>query len=934
MREYHHEEPHNPPDAGMTTAIITALLGLGAGSLIALSASGLVLVFRSSGVINFAHGGIGMIGSYVFYELAVDGTWPVWPAVATGILASALLGVLTFVLTVQVPRGASILTQCIGTVAVMLILQAAGTLRYGQNGETVSQFLPTGRTSFGQGVEMSNDRLTLLLVAVAITVLMATAYRRTSFGIATSAVAESSRNLSALGWRVGLLQAVNWGLGGGLAGMALILTAPISGISTIGGTLIIVPVLAAALIGRLRSFPLTLIGGLVIGIVQAQLARNDYGVSGIVDAVPFAIIIGVLLVRGSSLPLRSDTGQRLPRIGSGGVAIIPAAVALVGIIVVLFSASPESASAITTSVLFAIPVLSLTLVLGYAGQLSLAQLTLAGVGALIAARLMVDAGLPFLAAILLAGVLTVPVGLLVGIPSVRTRGIILAVATLGLAVAIQALVFGNTDLTNGTNGILISEDGSPLSIFGWDIDPLFTPERYGLVAVLGFAGCALIVMNLRRGRSGRRLIAVRSNERAAAALGIGVSSAKLWAFGIGSAIAGFGGALMALRFPAVLFDQFGVFNNISAIALSVFGGAGSVVGALVGASIAPAGLAEYLLSSVSEGWAQYIPLIGGIALLATVVGFADGVAVALTDRSRTVGQLLGRVGALLSAGPGNRTAESIVDASRGDASQPVTPAALVVDDLSVSFGGVNALQHVSLRVEPGQVVGLIGPNGAGKTTFIDAVTGFAPTVGTVTIGKHELRPSRPHLRARAGLSRSFQSLELFEDLTVFDNLRTASDPRDSRSYLIDLVRPKRGRLTSETIAAIDQFELHPHLDKLPTELTFGQRRLVSMARSIASAPSVLLLDEPCAGLDETERAETSAIIREVAKARGMAVLLVEHDVELVRRVCDEVVVLDFGQVIAQGSPDVVLADQRVIDAYLGADFELEDVDTQTEGVIA
>lgn len=911
----------------MTTVITTGLLGLGAGALIALSASGLVLVFRSSGVINFAHGAIGMIGSYAFYELAVAGSLPVWPALLASVLVSGLLGLLTFFLTVVAPRGASILTQCIGTVAVMLTLQAAASLKYGNNASAVPQFLPEGSIDLGGDVSVAKDRVFLFAAAVVITAVTTFVYRRTRFGLATSAVAENPRNLAALGWRVSALQAVNWSIGGGLAALALSLTSHISGISTIGGTLIIVPTLAAALIGSLRSFPLTLVGGLAIGVIQAQLSRDDFGIPGIVDAVPFAIIIVLLLTRGSSLPLRSEIGARLPRIGSGRLPLVPLVVIVGTLVAWMFTTAPADVTlALTTTLLFAIPVLSLTLVLGYAGQLSLAQLTLAGVGALFAARLMADRGLDFLPAVLLAALLTVPVGLLVGIPSVRTRGISLAVATLGLAVAIQSLVFGNQDISNGTDGILISPDGTPLSIFGWEIDPLFTPERYGLVAVVGFVGCALLITNLRRGRSGRRLIAVRSNERAAAALGIGVSSAKLWAFGIGAAVAGFGGALMALRFPAVLFDQFGVFNNISAIAISVFGGAGSVLGAAIGAVIAPAGLADYLLEQMSTGWAQYTSLIGGLALLMTVISFRDGVATALADGTRKVTALLGPVARVLTFGPGSRSAADLVSESRDDAVSLVRPAGLVVDDVSVAFGGVKALQHVSLTIEPGQVVGLIGPNGAGKTTFIDAVTGFAAATGDVTIGDHRLRPRRPHLRARAGISRSFQSLELFEDLTVFDNLRTASDPRDQRSFLIDLVRPKRGALTRETVTAIDQFELRPLLDQLPTQLTFGQRRLVSMARSIASAPSVLLLDEPCAGLDETERAETATIIRQMARERGMAVLLVEHDVELVRRVCDELVVLDFGQVIAHGRPDEVLADPRVIEAYLGAESVTDERD--------
>ena len=906
----------------MTDFLGTAVLGLGSGSLIALSALGLVLVFRSSGVINFAHGAIGMAGAYAFYELAAENDVPTWPAVLLGIAVAGGLGLATYLLTVVAPRGASLLTQCIGTVAVMLILQALVTIRYGQNAVTVSQFLPDGRTTLAGDVVVAHDRLTLFLVAVALTAVATVAYRATRFGLATSAVAESPRNLVALGWRVGLLRAANWALGGALAGAGLILASPISGVSSSAGITVLVSVLAAALVGSLRSFPLTLAGGLGIGIVQAQLAKDDFGVPGIVQAVPFAIIIGLLLLRGSSLPLRNETGSRLPRIGTGRVPVVPLAVGAAGLLTwLLVVADPladgELVLALTTTVLFAIPVLSLTLLLGYAGQLSLAQLTLAGVGALFAARLIADAGWSFLPAVLGGALATVPVGLLVGVPSVRTRGISLAVATLGLAVAIQALVFGNADISNGTEGIALLDDPTDtLDVLGWEFDPLFTPERYAVIALLAFLACALLVTNLRRGRAGRRMIAVRSNERAAAALGIGVSSAKLWAFGIASFIAGLGGALMALRFQVVLFDQFGIFNNISAIALGVFGGAGSVVGALVGALIAPAGLFEQL---GGEGSVKYTALIGGIALLVTVVAFTDGVAAALAGGVRWVLARLGRVASVLTWGLGHRRAADLVERASGQGARTVKPRALVVEDVSVAFGGVQALSGVSLAIQPGQVVGVIGPNGAGKTTLIDSITGFAPSSGSVAVGGKMLRPRRPHLRARAGVARSFQSLELFEDLTVFDNLRTASDPRDAASYLVDLVRPSRGALTGETVVAIDQFELRPLLDKLPTELTFGQRRLVSMARTIAAAPSVLLLDEPCAGLDEHERSETATIIRQMADERGMAVLLVEHDVDLVSRVCDELVVLDFGRVIATGPPGEVLADRRVVEAYLGAE---------------
>ena len=245
-------------------------------------------------------------------------------------------------------------------------------------------------------------------------------------------------------------------------------------------------------------------------------------------------------------------------------------------------------------------------------------------------------------------------------------------------------------------------------------------------------------------------------------------------------------------------------------------------------------------------------------------------------------------------------------------------APLRLEDISVSFGGVRAVDGVSLTVEPGEVVALIGPNGAGKTTLIDAVTGFAPARGSIRLGSRELSGLPAHRRAALGLSRSWQSLDLFEDMTVLENLRVAADPRDAAAFLVDLVRPSRGGLSAEALRAIETFDLAPDLGRRPDRLSAGRRRLVALARAIAADPSVLLLDEPCAGLDRHEREEVAPMVRELATGAGIGVLLVEHDVDLVRRVADRAVALDFGAPIASGSPAAVLADAGVRRAYLGA----------------
>jgi sulfate-transporting ATPase len=265
-------------------------------------------------------------------------------------------------------------------------------------------------------------------------------------------------------------------------------------------------------------------------------------------------------------------------------------------------------------------------------------------------------------------------------------------------------------------------------------------------------------------------------------------------------------------------------------------------------------------------------------------------------------------------GPRARAPVELVEEGLGR----VVPKALEVRELTVAYGGTTAVDGVSLAVRPGAIVGLIGPNGAGKTTLIDAVTGFTrATAGTVLLAGEDIGSWSPVRRARAGLARSFQSLELFEDSTVLDNLRCASDPRDLLSYVRDPVYPVAPPLSGEVASAIREFDLARDLETPVEDLPYGERRLLAIARAVASRPSVLLLDEPAAGLGDVETAELAHLVRRLADEWGMAILLVEHDMTFVMSVCDELVVLDFGRKIGEGAPALVRQDPAVVAAYLG-----------------
>ena len=480
--------------------------------------------------------------------------------------------------------------------------------------------------------------------------------------------------------------------------------------------------------------------------------------------------------------------------------------------------------------------------------------------------------------------------------------------TLGLGSAVQSLVLNNGDLTGGLYGVRIGQ----ADFFGWAFDGLTHPRRYAFVVLVGFTLTALVVANVRRGPTGRRLIAVRTNERAAAALGLNVRSVKMYAFGLAAAIAALGGIALTFDSDAITYTTgFEPFTSISAVGWTVIGGLGFIFGSVIGANLAPGAWGTVFSNEVLGGVGKYLPLIGGILLILLILGNQDG----------SVKEMIGQGRWLWSKLPGTRRSSSRPTRTRLPAGGPpvrVPPHVLEIQGVTVRFGTTLALADVSFTTRPGEVVGLIGPNGAGKTTLIDAVTGFVPlAAGDVLVDGTSIVALPPERRARGGISRSFQSLELFEDSSVIDNIRIACDDPGLTPYVRDLVLPRNPELPPEVVSIIEEFDLADHLDTEVQSLSFGKRHLLAFARAVASRPSVLLLDEPAAGLSDAETMELVDIVRRLASEWGMAVLLIEHDMNFVMAVCDRLVVLDFGSIISTGTPDEVQRDPVVLAAYLG-----------------
>lgn len=878
------------------------VLGLCAGAMYALSAQGVVLIYRGSGVLNLAHAAIGGLGAFVYWEVTVNAGLPWFLAVAAATVLTAVIGLATYWLVIRPLVGASALTKLVATLAVLVIIQSAMQLHYGSEQRIVPNPLPDGDLVIGS-LKVPWDRLILLGVAVAMTAAIAAFYRHSRFGLATSATAENPRGASALGMSPNFISAANWAAGAGVAGCASALMAPALQVQLASQVALVVPILAAALMGAMRSFWLTLAGGAVIGIAQALVGRFVQA-PGWGEAVPLVIIIVVMLARSTGLGSRPEPKEIRPKVGSGilrpGLVIGSVAVLFVLLNWVL---PVEYVDATTLSLCTGLILLSGVVITGYAGQLSLAQFTLAGIGAVLAGLMVSKWELPFLLAILIAAVAMFPISFLIGIPALRTRGINFAITTLGIAAAFQGVLFLNGRYTGGDYVSVPSQ-----SIFGVELDTFLYPARYGTFALVLLTLASLMVANLRRSQTGRKLLAMRSNERAAAAMGINVYGIKLYAFALSGSIAAIGGILLVFRQTSLSYiAHFEPADSINSVLYSVVGGVGYVVGPLFGSLGQPAAILPTIFHGQGDTFALWLALVLGVMTIKLVQDAPDGL----------VGMAIQLVGRHIFKKP--RSALRALRAS--DVGATTVPArALEVNDLEVRYGGTVAVSGFTCRVEPGTILGIIGPNGAGKTSLVEALTGYVtPSRGSASIGGTPLLGLSAHARSRAGLRRTFQSLELFDDLTVGENLLLASGTHQLSSFATDLVHPKAVVFSGSATAAIREFDLEHDLDRYPDELSYGRRRLVAIARSVATGPSVLCLDEPAAGLSAAERQELAALMRRLANEWGIAVVLIEHDVDLVMGVSDQVMALDFGRTIATGVPADVRSNPAVIAAYIGED---------------
>jgi len=578
------------------------------------------------------------------------------------------------------------------------------------------------------------------------------------------------------------------------------------------------------------------------------------------------------------------------------------------------------------ALIYGLAAIGLSLLMGLAGQVSLGHAAFFAVGAYTQAILVTKTQVPGILAAVLAVAASMLVALVVGLPLLRLRGHFLALATLGLGI-IVAVVARELEVTGGTSGIF----GIPKpSFLGRIYD---SPQEYfWLLAPFVVIGLWL-AQRLVHSRTGRALGAVNDSEVAAECLGVNTYALRVRVFVLAAGYAGLAGVFYAHWLAVVSPEAAGFELSVTLLLMVVLGGLGTVWGAVIGA-VAVEALDEGMRSFIPKlipGASGEVQLLGfGIVLVLLVVLLPGGLAQLWARVTRRRNIAAGTAAVPRAEHDGNDAAmkySGLQALSRLLAQADVTESGsplLSIRGLTMRYGGVTALGDIDLDVRAGEIFALIGPNGAGKTTAFNIITGvLEPTAGTVTLRGTDVQGRRPHVIATLGATRTFQNLQVFGSTTVLGNVKVARHLR-SRSGIFRGMLGLAGREEREiddwARTAVAALGLTEHADRRVTDLAFGQQRKVEVARALALAPALLLLDEPMAGLSGTERDSLAWLLRRVRSA-GISVLLVEHDVDAVMALADRVAVLDDGRLIALGEPEDVRANPAVIAAYLGTDAD-------------
>ncbi|HWA67188.1 MAG TPA: ATP-binding cassette domain-containing protein [Mycobacteriales bacterium] len=930
---------HGVIDTSATPMQVVVLGGM-TGMTYGLLGVGLVLVYRSNRIINFAHGNIGAFGAAFFGVAAVKWHVPYWIAFILAMALSGLVGVGTEAAAVRRLRNAPLLMSVVVTLGIgqSLVVFSLVVNSTASAGATYPSppFMPTFHV---QSLLVTQAYSGMLILSPILVVGLAIFLRVSKFGLGLRAAAANPEAARMAGIFAGRMSSLAWAIAGSISAFTAILIAPAQGFVSGDefGPDLILRAMTAAAIGRMDNLPATFFAGIGLGIVENVL-EWDTNNTGVVQMALFVLVLAVLLLqrrRGGRAEEKSNWAsvqalrplpeqlRRLPSVRLLGPSIAIAFFGLLAVVPVVFT--NNATQTVTFFIAAAIVGLSITVLTGLGGQLTLGQFMVAGIGAVVSFQVSSRVG-DFPLALLYAGLAAGVVSVLVGLPALRLRGLMLTITTLAFAIAGPAWLLGR--------GFMFGDGVAP-GVPIVDGRALDTGHEYYYFALVLFFISFVICANVRRGGFGRLLVAIRDNEDNARAFTIRASLVKMQGYLIAGFVAGIGGATYAHSLSSVDASVFSDDLSIKVVVMTVLGGISSLAGPIIGCA---------WIIGIPK-----LPKLGNLGLAATYFGATamilwrpNGLISFVETPRRLVVTALARLHGVDAneAFRRDRSVAAAEVATVGAAAIPARPAVLVsvpvavpvqraavrptileVRGLVKRFGGVTAVNDVSFSVLRGETLGLIGPNGAGKTTTFELLGGFTkPDQGTVHFDRRDVSHLGPESRARLGLIRSFQDAALFPTMTIEEVVTLAQERISGSSFLGSVLgisgrseRAKRER-SRELIGLLG---LDAYRDRQIRELSTGTRRISEIACLVALEPTCLLLDEPSSGIAQRETEGLGTLLEDLKRRLDLTLIVIEHDIPLIMGISDRIVAMADGSVICEGLPEVVRSNPMVVDAYLG-----------------
>lgn len=929
--------PTQSPSGQWEMPVPVLLLAVIVGTTYGLLAAGLVIVYRTSRVINFAHGEVGAFAAAIFGFVVVNWDVPYWLAFPAALGLGGGVAALTEVVVVRRLRNAPRLMSIVATLGVGQFLLLFGFMINDQASAGSVYPEPPWLPDFMLGgLRVSPAYSGMLLLSPVLIIGIGLFLKRSRFGMGIRAASDNPDTARMVGVFASRMSSLAWAIAGVLAAFTAILTQPTRGFTaaeSFGPSLLLLA-LAAAVLARMTSIPVAVASGVAIGLIE-QLVRWNFPAGGSVEIVLFVLILVALLVqkqRGSrdeeksswasvqAIPPLPDELRNVWALRNLGRLVAAAAVAVaVGLPFVI----PHSAAtALTVIFAYGIVAISIGIVTGLGGQLTLGQFALAGVGAVVSYHISARTGW-FPLSFVYAGLAAALVALLIGLPALRIRGLMITVTTLAFALAAPAGLLG-LPLALG-DGV---DPGRPI-LFG---HPLATGREYYLFGLAVLLIVLVLARNVRNSSLGRLLIAVRDNEDNARAFTVSATAVKMYGFMIAGFIAGVGGAMYGHTLSFVSAATFPVTASIDVAKIAVIGGISLLAGPLVGALFV-------------MGVPAFVPLdAAGLAAtslgqLLVIMYLPKGlVQVVVPVRDRLARWFGHRAGLDVDAAFARRDGRA--DQDRAPVREPRRTArwrtapttsvrrnghrtsrpVLQVRDLVKSFGGVHAVDGVSFDVHHGETLGLIGPNGAGKTTTFELIGGFTrPDRGSVLFQDNDVTRLAPEARGRLGLIRSFQDAGLFPTMTVEEVVMVACERAAPTQVFGSIagIEPNNARKRRRARAVVEFMGLGRYRTKQIMELSTGTRRITELACLVALEPTLLLLDEPSSGVAQRETEALGTLLGDLKRELGMTLVIIEHDIPMIMSASDRIVAMADGQVLTIGSPEHVRNDPKVVEAYLG-----------------